>query len=213
MMLRIKRKTLVNTLLWLIPKQRLLHPYSYNPEKLKFEQNTVTLSDNSFLSTLYTVTYRELKTCRQNIIITNSLVKWKSIIYSFLYDTCLQLMAEITWFTTHSAHFAMKTFHHLVSFIRWPLIQFSHIEQWASYQIRKIAGWECAGNAGTCSPPPGVSVKHLPWCMQGSLTSGFFWSGWRGKRSRHSRHMRNPKFYLLGKRQMRWGSLWQPVCI
>ena len=30
-------------------------------------------------------------------------------------------------------------------------------------------------------------VTHVPWCMPGSLNSGFLWSQWRGKRSRHSR--------------------------
>ena len=53
---------------------------------------------------------------------------------------------------------------------------------------------------GTFSPPPWVSdpdmhhgtcVTHVPWCMPGSLTSGFILSWWRGKRSRHSRRMRN----------------------
>ena len=42
---------------------------------------------------------------------------------------------------------------------------------------------------GTFSPSPRVSdpdmhhgtyVTHVPWCMPGSLTSGFFWSRWRG---------------------------------
>ena len=64
---------------------------------------------------------------------------------------------------------------------------------------------------GTFSPPPRVSdpdihhgtcVTHVPWCMPGSLTSGFLWSRWRGKRSRHSRRMRNPQFYVSGKRPM-----------
>ena len=45
----------------------------------------------------------------------------------------------------------------------------------------------------TFSPPPRVSdpdmhhgtcVTHVPWCMPGSLTSGFLWSRWRGKRTR-----------------------------
>ena len=67
------------------------------------------------------------------------------------------------------------------------------------------------GMPGTFSPPPRVSdpdmhhgtcVTHVPWCMLGSLTSGFLWSRWRGKRSRHSRRMRNPQFYLSGKRPM-----------
>ena len=65
------------------------------------------------------------------------------------------------------------------------------------------------GMPGTFSPPPRVSdpdmhrgtcVTHVPWCMPGSLTSGFLWSQWRGKRSRHSRRMRNPQFCVSGKR-------------
>ena len=43
-------------------------------------------------------------------------------------------------------------------------------------------------------------VTHVPWCMPGSLTSGFLWSRWQGKRSRHSRHMHNPLFCASGKR-------------
>ena len=57
--------------------------------------------------------------------------------------------------------------------------------QWASYQIRKIAGCACAGNAGNVFPrrrfqrkllvsDPGMHhgtcVTHVPWCMSGSLT-------------------------------------------
>ena len=60
-------------------------------------------------------------------------------------------------------------------------------EAWASYQIRKIAGCACAGNAGNVSPrrrfqrkplvgDPGMHhgtcVTHVPWCMSGSLTCG-----------------------------------------
>ena len=37
----------------------------------------------------------------------------------------------------------------------------------------------------------GTCVTHVPWCMPGSLTSGFFWSWWRGKRSWHSRCRRS----------------------
>ena len=58
---------------------------------------------------------------------------------------------------------------------------------WASYQIRKIAGCACAGNAGNVFPrrrfqrkplvsDPGMHhgtcVTHVPWCMSGSLTCG-----------------------------------------
>ena len=62
---------------------------------------------------------------------------------------------------------------------------------------------------GTLSPPQRVSdpdmhhgtcVTHVPWCMSGSLTSGFLWNRWRGKRSRHCRRMCNPHFYGSGKR-------------
>ena len=65
---------------------------------------------------------------------------------------------------------------------------------------------------GTFSPTPRVSdpdmhrgtcVTHVPWCMPGSVTSGFLWSRWRGKRSRHSRRMRNPQLYVSGKRPIR----------
>ena len=59
--------------------------------------------------------------------------------------------------------------------------------QWASYQIRKIAGCACAGNAGNVFPcrrflrkplvsDPGMHhgtcVTHVRWCMSGSLTCG-----------------------------------------
>ena len=59
--------------------------------------------------------------------------------------------------------------------------------QWASYQVCKIAGCACAGNAGDCfsrhqlqrkplvSNPgmhDGTCVMHVPWCMSGLLTPG-----------------------------------------
>ena len=69
------------------------------------------------------------------------------------------------------------------------------------------------GMPATFSPPPrasdpdmhhgtchGTCVTHVPWCMAGSLASGFLWNRWRGKRSRHSRHMHPPKCYVRGKR-------------
>ena len=61
------------------------------------------------------------------------------------------------------------------------------VTQWVSYQIRKIAGCACAGNAGNVFPrhrfqrkplvsDPGMHhgtcVTHVPWCMSGSLTCG-----------------------------------------
>ena len=61
---------------------------------------------------------------------------------------------------------------------------------WASCQIRKIPGAHAPGMPGTFSPLPQVSdpdmhhgtcVTHVPWCMSGSLTSGFLWNRRRGK--------------------------------
>ena len=78
------------------------------------------------------------------------------------------------------------------------------------YQIRKIAGCACAGNAWNVFPvirgvsDPGVHhgtcVTHVPWCMPGELNSGFLGSWWRGKHSRHSWRMRNPQFCVSGMR-------------
>ena len=48
----------------------------------------------------------------------------------------------------------------------------------------------------------GTCVTHVPWCMSGSLTSGFLRSRWRRKRSRHSRRMRSTQFNISGKRPM-----------
>ena len=60
-------------------------------------------------------------------------------------------------------------------------------DAWASYQIRKVAGCACAGNAENVfltrrfqskplvSDPGmhhGTCVTHVPWCMSGSLTCG-----------------------------------------
>ena len=74
------------------------------------------------------------------------------------------------------------------------------------------------GMPGTFSPPPRVSdpdmhhgtcVTHVPWCLLGSLTSGFLCSQ-RGKRFRHSRRMRNPQLYVSGKRPIT-GPFWGEV--
>ena len=90
-------------------------------------------------------------------------------------------------------------------------IGFSGVLTWSSCQIGKIAGAHALGMPGTFSPPPisdpdmhhSTSVTHVPWCMPGSLTSGYLWSRRRGKkRSRYSRRMRNPQFCVSGKRPM-----------
>ena len=79
----------------------------------------------------------------------------------------------------------------------------------ARYAKLRVA--HAPGMPGTFSPPPRVSdpdvhhdtcVTHVPWCMPGSLTSGFLWSRWRGKRSRHYLRMRNAQFRVSGKRSI-----------
>ena len=45
----------------------------------------------------------------------------------------------------------------------------------------------------------GTCVTHVPWCMSGSLTRQ-----WCGKCPRHSRRMRNSRFYVSGKRSMKF---------
>ena len=86
----------------------------------------------------------------------------------------------------------------------------NHIAEWASYQVKSRVV-HVPGMLGSFSPPPRVSdpdmhhgtcVTHVPRCMPGSLTSGFFWSQWRGKSSWHSQCMGNPQFYVSGKRPM-----------
>ena len=77
---------------------------------------------------------------------------------------------------------------------------------WVSYQIRKIAGCACAGNAGSVFPitavkgnrgltiPACITARawpHVPWSMSGSQ--------WREKRSRHSRRMRTRNFTYLAR--------------
>ena len=82
--------------------------------------------------------------------------------------------------------------------------------QWVSYQIRKIAGSACPGNAGIVFPvTTGQRSRHAARHVRdacammhaGIATSSFLWTRWRGK---HSRRMRNPKLYVSGKRPMAW---------
>ena len=85
-------------------------------------------------------------------------------------------------------------------YLEWPLTRYT-----------KLRVTHAPGMPGTFSLPPWVNdpdmhhdtcVTHVPWCMPGSLTRGFFLSRWRGKRSRPSRRMRNPQSYVSGKRPM-----------
>ena len=98
-----------------------------------------------------------------------------------------------------------------VPFCDEPLVHYVPLARYA-----KLRAVHAPGMPGTFSPTPRVSdpdmhygscVTHVPWCLPGSLISGFLWNRWRGKRSRHSRRMRNPQLYVFGKRPMVWCSL------
>ena len=89
----------------------------------------------------------------------------------------------------HHAHFDVIVM--ILSF--WLVIPMSNMTiplPWASCQIRKIAGAHAPGMPGTFSPSSqvrdpdmhyGTCVTHVPWCMPGSLTSGFLWNWRRGE--------------------------------
>ena len=78
---------------------------------------------------------------------------------------------------------------------------------WASYQIRKIAGCACAGNAGNVLPARRLQRKPLV-CdpvmrdARAVMHVGIANPRWRGKRSRHTWRMRNPQVSVSGKRPM-----------
>ena len=82
---------------------------------------------------------------------------------------------------------------------------------WASYQIRKIAGCECAGNAGNDfsttdfkgNPKLAIPAWHVSRHVRGAravMHVGIANSRWRGKRFRHSRRINNSQIYVSGKK-------------
>ena len=96
---------------------------------------------------------------------------------------------------------------------KWVIVRLYILElcSWASYQIRKVAGSACAGNAGNVFPTRrlqrkplvsdpgmhhGTCVTHVPWCMSGSLTCG------GGKTFPAFPAHAHPQFYVSGKRPM-----------
>ena len=83
-----------------------------------------------------------------------------------------------------------QTYEHASKVILKNVHKYNTYIEWASCQIRKMPGAHAPGMPGTFSPLPQVSdpdmhhgtcVTHVPWCMSGSLTSGFLWNRRRGK--------------------------------
>ena len=100
----------------------------------------------------------------------------------------LRYFTPVAFFLPNWNRHRKRLFKGLVSSCRYLVSNFQGwITQWASYQIRKIAGCACAGNAGNVNPATefqgnqlvsdpgmhhGTCVTHVPWCMSGSLTCG-----------------------------------------
>ena len=103
------------------------------------------------------------------------------------YETHTHTIHAVTMCRAPFPDHKVKDFCHVRSMASSLFDQITSYSTWASYQIRKIAGCACAGNAGNVFPrrrflrdplvsDPGMHhgtcVTHVPWCMPGSLTCG-----------------------------------------
>ena len=88
------------------------------------------------------------------------------------------------------------------------LISFRWRSQWASYQIRKIAGCVCAVYDGNVFPTTDFKEtadersRHASRHVRDAravVHVGIANPRYRGNSFRHSRRMRNPQFYVSGK--------------
>ena len=98
----------------------------------------------------------------------------------------------------------------LLGDIRWKSHDHNQIswiyEPWASYQIRKIAGCACAGNAGNVFPDAEFKGKRdlaIPACMCRDACRDCL-PRWRGKRSRHSWRMRTRNYTYFATGPCEW---------
>ena len=112
---------------------------------------------------------------------------WKTSDYYIFYKKNMQIV-DVEVFFAHIPRFWNRN--HGEQTFGWISTIPYDSNPWASCQIRKIAGAHAPGMPGTLSPSPQVSdpdmhhgtcVTHVPWCMPGSLTSGFLWNRRRGK--------------------------------
>ena len=111
------------------------------------------------------------------------------------HQTYILFNLEPWYFSTHAMHAVMTAAYYLCTkmlkdYFRVLRVWWKTDQPWASCQIREIAGTHAPGILGMFSPPPRVSdpdmhhgtcVTHVPWCMPGSLVSGFLWGRPRGK--------------------------------
>ena len=105
-------------------------------------------------------------------------------------NLCVDKSSQTNIFTIGWVSLNILYCEHGVSFWLSPSRIHVQAHPWASCQIRKIAGAHAPGMPGTFSPSPqlndpdmhhGTCVTHVPWCMPGSLTSGFLCNRRRGK--------------------------------
>ena len=98
--------------------------------------------------------------------------------------------ASVKWDMFGSGHGFASVRRQIITRGNATLVLQANFRQWTSCQIHKIAGAHARGMLGTFSPSPQVSdpdmhhgtcVTHVPWCMPGSLNSGFLWKRRRGK--------------------------------
>ena len=109
----------------------------------------------------------EYSRCTMNGYMT--IISWQLVLNSRLLQVLLMFCKQIAWDEQ-----CIKTNGFII-----PLYA-----SWASYQIRKIAGCACAGNAGNVFPATdfkgnrdlgmhrGTCVTQVPWCVSGLLTCG-----------------------------------------
>ena len=98
---------------------------------------------------------------------------------------CLSLLNYRTW-QIHVIRFVIFLTVALLTLGQSCFMSVTVLCSWASYQMRKIAGWHVPGMSGTLSPhqlqrkplvsDPGMHhstrFTHVPWCMSGSLIHG-----------------------------------------
>ena len=153
--------------------------------KLSADQQTIITSS--------TVTTRS-SVLPKTFMIHQTFVRWASyILFKFVTfgpNHRKRLMCLMIFMNTGSCFHCLalclsNCWKSFLAIIKFLIIQL--LFAWASYQIRKIAGCACAGNAGNVFPrrrsqrkpivgDPGMHhgtcVTHVPWCMSGSLTCG-----------------------------------------
>ena len=130
----------------------------------------------------------------------------RAIKFSSYNSTCIMKLGDIQ-FGNMLYRFMMITCQFLQGLPR--SFEQPRMSQWASCQIRKIAGCACAGNAGEVFSATDLKeaaswrsrhasrhVRDARVVMHVGITN----LQWRGKRSRHSQRMRNQQFYVSGKR-------------